>query len=74
MPQIVGQGINSTGSIAESLKSIGNSMYRPIDPVSQEKIRGMQMQGAARAKMIEALQRGDLIDYGTQGICRSPDR
>jgi hypothetical protein len=28
----------------------------------------MQMQSAARTKMVAALQRGDLIEYGAQGI------
>jgi hypothetical protein len=68
MPRITGQGTDNTGSIADSLKSIGDSMYRPIDPVSREKIRQMQMQNAARTNMIAALQRGDLIEYGAQGI------
>ena len=43
-------------------------MYRPIDPVSRETIRGLQRQSAAKANMIDALQRGDLIEYGKQGI------
>ena len=43
-------------------------MYRPIDPVSQEKIKQLQAQSAARANMLAALQRGDLVEYGAQGL------
>jgi hypothetical protein len=70
MPQITGRTTapDDAKTITDSLRSMGESMYRPIDPVSQERIRGMRMQDAARAKMIDALQRGDLIEYGAQGI------
>jgi hypothetical protein len=68
MPRITGQGIDNTGSITESLRNIGESMFKPLDPVSQEKLRGMQMQSAARTKMIAALQNGDLVEAGAQGI------
>jgi hypothetical protein len=60
--------IDNTRSITDSLKSIGESMFKPIDPVSAEKLRGMQMQSAARTKMITALQNGDLVEAGAQGI------
>jgi hypothetical protein len=68
MPRITGQGVDNTGSITDSLRTIGESMFKPIDPVSAEKIRGMQKQNAARANMIAALQRGDLVEAGAQGI------
>jgi hypothetical protein len=70
MPQIVGKkvAVNDGQTIADSLRNIGESMYRPIDPVSQERIRQMQMQDTARANAIDALQRGDMREYVKQGI------
>jgi hypothetical protein len=70
MPQIVGRKTapNDAQSITDSLRSLGDSIYKPIDPVSQEKIKQLQMQAAARTNMIAALQRGDAIEYGAQAI------
>jgi hypothetical protein len=70
MPQIVGKKVaaNDGQTIADSLRGIGESMFKPIDPVSQQKIIQMHMQDTARAKMIDALQSGDLVEYGRQGI------
>jgi hypothetical protein len=68
MPRITGQDIDNTGSITDSLRTIGDSMFKPIDPVSAEKIRGMQRQSTARANMVAAIQRGDLVEAGAQGV------
>jgi hypothetical protein len=62
MPRITGQGIDNTGSITDSLRTIGDSMFKPIDPVSAEQIRCMQRQKEGRANMMAALQRGDLVE------------
>jgi hypothetical protein len=70
MPQIVGKKVaaNDGQTIADSLRSLGESFYRPIDPVSQERIRQMRDQTTARANAAAALQRGDLHEYVTQGL------
>jgi hypothetical protein len=70
MPQIVGRKVapNDAQTITDSLRSLGESIYRPIDPVSQEKIKQLQSQAAARTNMIAALQGGDLVEYGAQGL------
>jgi hypothetical protein len=69
MPRITGRNTSDDDeSVAASLKSMGDSMFKPVDPVAAEKIRQMRMQSAARTNMVAALQRGDLIEYGAQGI------
>jgi hypothetical protein len=70
MPQITGRTTapDDGKTIADNLRAVGENIYRPIDPVSQQTLIQMHRQAEARAKMIDALQSGDLVEYGRQGI------
>jgi hypothetical protein len=68
MPRITGQGVDNTGSITNSLRTIGDSMFKPIDPVAQATLEQTQMQKEGRANMMAALQRGDLVEAQAQAM------
>jgi hypothetical protein len=70
MPQITGRKIapDDEGSVTASLRDIGDSMFKPIDPVARERALQIQNQNAARANAADALQRGDLREYVRQGL------
>jgi hypothetical protein len=62
MPPITGRNTSDDDeSVAASLKSMGDSMFKPVDPVAREKIRQMQMQSAARTNIDLDRQRATMI-------------
>ena len=59
---------NANETIADSLRDAGAGMFRPLDPLSRERIAAEQRHGASRAKAAEALSRGDTREYIAQSI------
>jgi hypothetical protein len=70
MPKITGQNIDpdANGSIADSLRAIGEGSFRPIDPLTRERMAAEQRHSASRAKAADALSRGDTREYIAQSI------
>ena len=69
MTIITGQATaNPNKSIADSLATLGEAEFAPIDPLSRERIRQSQFEQASRAKALDALQRGDVQEYLAQSV------
>ena len=69
MTIITGQATaNPNKSIADSLATLGEAEFPPIDPLSRERIRQSQFENASRAKALQALQRGDMTEYFAQSV------
>jgi hypothetical protein len=69
MPKITGQSTDPLAvnqSIADSLKDVGDGMFRPLDPLTRERMAAEQRHTASRAKAAEALGRGDMTEYLAQ--------
>jgi hypothetical protein len=69
MPRLLGKGAavpNET--IADSLGSVGEAMFRPVDPVARERLNEAQRRLASRANAVDALRRGDMQEYWAQSI------
>jgi hypothetical protein len=65
MPQLLGKRIaNPNETIADSLGSVGESMFRPVDPVTRERLSQAERQRASRANAVDALRRATCRNIG----------
>ena len=67
MPHIIGTK-DPNASIVDSLRSIGDSMYRPVDPLTAAILDKKQRESDSRAKGVDALRRGDMQEYMANSI------
>jgi hypothetical protein len=50
------------------MQEAGDAAFAPIDPLSRERIRQSQFEQDSRAKMLDALKRGDTMEYLAQSV------
>jgi len=76
MPNMTGFGTDPrvvNQSIADSLRTVGEGAFAPVDPLARERMRAEQRRGDARTKAADALNRGDAKEYIAQSIIANQD-
>jgi hypothetical protein len=69
MPRLLGENVaDSNETIADSLRSVAEGMFRPVDPLTRERLNEADRRRASRANAVEALRRGDMQEYWAQSI------
>jgi hypothetical protein len=70
MPRLTGQNaaIDANQSLADSFRSISEGMFKPMDPLTRERLNEAQRRQVSRANAVAALQRGDMQEYYAQSI------
>jgi hypothetical protein len=70
MPKFTGQSdvVDANQSVADSLRSISEGMFRPLDPLTRERLSEAQRRQVSRANAVAALQRGDMQEYYAQSL------